>query len=104
MKPRSKAPPVYNKLRGSRARGLEIAANQNERRAAMEEYQQDKRSAGDTSGSNLKTWCAFHDAWWDFTGQPVPYWPLTPVKIDAVGSVLKRSSYRSCYNNANAAK
>ena len=35
-KPRSKAPPVYNKLRGSRARGLEIAANQDERLAAME--------------------------------------------------------------------
>ena len=84
-RPRSKAPPIYNKLRGSRTRGLEIAANVDERRLAMEEYQQDKRSAGDTSGSNLTTWCAFHDAWWNFTGQPVPYWPLTPVKIDAVG-------------------
>ena len=103
-RPRDKAPPVYNKRRGCRAVGLQVAGDEQLRSEAMEEYQRDKRSMGDTSDSNLRTWCFYHEAWWRHTGNGMPVWPLTPEKIDAVGAVMKKSSYRSCYNYSNAAK
>ena len=103
-RPRDKAPPVYNKRRGSRAVGMQVASDAQLRAEAMEEFQRDKRSMGDTSDSNIRTWCFYHDAWWNYLGDDVPVWPLTPAKIDAVGAIMKKSSYRSCYNYSNAAK
>ena len=95
-RPQDKAPPVYNKRRGSRPAGLQIAADASLRDEAMKEFQRDKKSMGDTSDSNVRTWCVYHDAWWNYLGGSVLVWPLTPAKIDAVGAIMKKSSYRSC--------
>ena len=84
-RPRVKAPPVYNKKRGSRTVGLQVASDEHLRDEAMREFQQDKKSAGDTSDSNLRTWVVYHHAWWNLLGNEVPVYPLTPANIDAVG-------------------
>ena len=59
----SKKPPVYNKVRGSKREAFNIAADDDLREQAMATYLKDKRSEGDTSGYNVKTWCDLHHAW-----------------------------------------
>ena len=98
-------PPVYNKIRGSKRAAMDIIGDAAKRRAALEEYRKDKRSAGDTSDFNLKTWIEYHDGWYrSEVGVVPPAFPLTAAHIEAVGSVLKGADYRSSYNYLNAAK
>ena len=97
--------PVYNKVRGSKKAALELLRNPAKRKAAMEAYRRDKRSAGDTSCFNLATWEEYHKEWYDAEpGLNPPAFPLTPEHIEAVGCVMKGSDYRSTYNYLNAAK
>ena len=44
-----KRPPVYNKQRGSKKMGMDIMKCSEKRKAALEAYRKDKRSAGYTS-------------------------------------------------------
>ena len=99
-------PPVYNKVRGSKRVAFEILADDAKRHAAWENYMRDKRSAGDTSDFNLRTWVEYHDEWHrqeKTTPHPAAF-PLQPQFVDAVGNILKGTDYRSAYNYLNAAK
>ena len=51
-----KAPPIYNKTRGSKRVALEIAEDKDLRGQAMSAYLKYVKSAGDTSEYNLITW------------------------------------------------
>ena len=54
-------PPIYNKLRGSKRAAFAVARDPQRRKEALEQYRKDQRSAGDTSGFNLKVWKEFHE-------------------------------------------
>ena len=95
---RKQAPPVYNKVRGSKQRAFEIARDPVARAQALAEYERDARSAGDTTKHNVTTWKEFHDAWWAYLGMEVEVFPLTVASITAVGTLLKGADYRSAYN------
>ena len=101
-----KAPPIYNKTRGSKRLAIEIAGDTDLREQAMASYLKDVKSAGDTSEYNLLTWTELHHAWWKHipNGDHVPPFPLTPDKVSAVGCLLKAAGYRSGYNYIGAAK
>ena len=102
---KDKIPPVYNKRRGSKRLAFAVARDPRKRKEALEQYRRDQRSAGDTSGFNLKVWKEFHEEWYMYAdGQaPAPF-PLTANHIEAVGTMLKAADYRSSYNYLNAAK
>ena len=103
--PGNNTAPVYNKVRGSKKAARELLRDPAKRKAALESYRRDKRSAGDTSCFNLATWEEYHKEWYDAEpGANPPAFPLTPDHIEAVGCVLKGSDYRSTYNYLNAAK
>ena len=70
----------------------------------MKEFLRDNKSMGDASDRNVRTWCVYHDAWWNYLGDAVPVWPLTPANIDAVGAAMQKSSHRSMNNYGHAAK
>ena len=53
---KDKIPPVYNKLRGSKRAAFAVARDPQRRKEALEQYRKGQRSAGDTSGFNLKVW------------------------------------------------
>ena len=59
-RPEKKTAPVCNKVRGSKKAALELLRNPAKRKAALEAYRRDKRSAGDTSCFNLATWEEYH--------------------------------------------
>ena len=59
-RPEKRTAPVYNKVRGSKKAALELLRNPAKRKAALEAYRRDKRSAGDTSCFNLATWEEYH--------------------------------------------
>ena len=98
-------PLVHNKLRGSKRVGFAVARDPQRRKEALELYRRDQRSAGDTSGSNLKVWKEFHEEWYMYSDGRVPAsFPLTADHIEAVGTMLKAADYRSSYNYPSAAK
>ena len=102
---KDKVPPIYNKLRGSKRAAFAVARDPQRRKEALEQYRRDQRSAGDTSGFNLKVWKEFHDEWYIYAAGRVPAaFPLTADHIEAVGTMLKAADYRSSYNYLNAAK
>ena len=104
-KRRKKEPPVYNKRRGDKATALAIAGDPQLRLQAMEAYEKDMRSEGDTSQWNFKTWSQIHIAWWAFeSSEQVDVLPITSGKIAAVGASLKAAGYRSASNYMTAAK
>ena len=113
MRPRGDAasrkdkPEVSNKVRGDKKRGLEIASNPSLLNIAMAKYEKDTRSAGDTSASYVKTWSEYHSRIdWSRFGLPwdEPVIPLTPLKIAAIGSILKEADYRSSKNYLTSIK
>ena len=54
----------------------------------------------------LKTWCQFHVAWFgqQTLGEEFSPFPLTVMKICAVGAMLKSGGYRSAANYLSRAK
>ena len=104
-KRRKKEPAVYNKTRGDKMTAIRIASDPELRRLAMQAYERDMRSDGDTSHYNFQTWAQVHAAWWSYESPTaIPVLPLTGPKIAAVGASLKAAGYRSTYNYATAAK
>ena len=74
---------------------------------AIKEYRRGVKSAGDTSHYDISTWRDFHaEVNWSRFGLPCdePPVPLTPLKLEAIGAVFKRSGYRSCKNYIDAMK
>ena len=98
---------VRNLTRGSKKLGLEVAGDGVQLDDAIKEYRRDVKSAGDTSHYNVATWRDFHDEVnWSRFGLPrdEPPVPLTPLKLEVIGAVFKRSGYRSCKNYVDAMK
>ena len=100
-KQRKDIPEVYDKIRGSKRMGLEIARDPERLKTAIARYEKDEKSSGDTSEFNVRTWQEFHHGVdWSTFGLSVneEVFPLTPMKIKVVGSILKESGYRSTGN------
>ena len=94
MKGKGKAgkdlPEVYDKVRGNKTRGLEIAGDAHLLQAAMTKYTKDEKSSGDTSEFSVRTWKDFHNAvdWTTFgLDKNTAVFPLTPLKLNVVGSI-----------------
>ena len=84
---RLEAPPIYNKIRGSKELAMQIAKDPHARAEALRQYRKDQKSAGDISKYTKLTWATLHVAWWSFVGVSWAAFPLTPDKIEGVGSL-----------------
>ena len=94
--------------RGETGKALDAIKSEDTRERALLELRKDMnaQSAGAPRDSLLKTWVHFHGAWFghhslDDEAQP---FPLTVMKIYAVGAMLKSGGYRSPANYLSRAK
>ena len=72
---------------------------------AMNLYQHDWRSSGDTGPHYWKSWVDLHTAHWGGVRRPaLPLLPLTAQKVHAVGALLKVAGYRGTKNYINIAR
>ena len=99
---RSDEPPLYNLKRGDKRVAAYVVENADLLKAAEKAYKQDWVSAGDTGHFNIKTWIEMHDLYAgarSFHQADRNPWPLTPLKIHGVGTLMKVSGYRSAKNS-----
>ena len=107
---RRDAPPVYQPGVASRSAALEAVSDACSRADAKTNYLQDVRSSTDTTASNWRTWCLFHDQWFqslvrDGECQSVPpALPLTVESLSACAAMFKRGRYLSFGNYVSKAK
>ena len=98
---------VRNLTRGSKKVGLEVAADDVQLDEAITEFRRDVKSAGDTSHFNAATWRDFHEEVnWSRFGllSDEPAIPFSPLKLEVIGAVFKRSGSRICKNYIDAMK
>eukprot|EP00971_Amphidinium_carterae_P347154 6489007-Amphidinium_carterae.1 len=96
-------PVVRHAIRGSKKRGLEIAASPHLMSDAKSAYEADKhaRTAAGPRQGYWKTWCDFHVQCF---GEALPPLPLTPEKICTIASVFKAAKYRAYENYLSRAR
>ena len=95
---RTDLPVVRILTRGNKRKALAVAADPALLAPALEAYQRDFKSSGDTSAFNVKTWQDIHaNVYWPFLHRPSdePWLPLDGLKIMAVGAAMKEGGYRS---------
>ena len=74
---------------------------------AIETFEKEVKSSGDTSEFNVRTWLDIHEAaHWRCLGMPqsIDALPLTPRIITVIGAVMKAAGYRSAKNYMTAIK
>ena len=104
---RTDLPVVRNLTRGNKRKAIVVASDPVLLAPALEAYQRDFKSAGDTSAFNVKTWQDIHaNVYWPFLHRPAdePWLPLDETKIMAIGAAMKEGGYRSTKNYMSAVK
>ena len=107
---RRDAPPVYEPVVASRAAALEATSSASSRAETMASYVKDVRSASDTTVSNWRTWCLFHDQWFQSMVRDgechsvPPALPLTVESLSGCVAMFKRGRYLSFGNYMSKAK
>ena len=98
---------MHNLTRGDKQLAMQVAADPELLGEARRKYRKEIRSAGDTSDFNNRTWAYVHnEVQWELLGMPADtgVLPLTPFKIEIVGSCMKEGGYRSGKNYMTAIK
>ena len=76
--------------RGSKKAALQIAGDDQLMATALDEYEKEWYSSGDTGPFYVAAWMDFHYAHWDGVRRPLtdPI-PLTPAKTHVAGAIFK---------------
>ena len=105
---RKDAPALKPTSRGETGKAMEATRSAGAKDRALSELRKDMnaQSAAAPRDSLLKTWCQFHVAWFgqQALGEEISPFPLTVMKICAVGAMLKSGGYRSAANYLSRAK
>ena len=107
--PRRDAPVILHSARFSREQALRSVDSLQAKQEALHLLEKDTvaRSSVGQRDSLLRSWVSFHDAWFATAqshSQTVEVFPITVLKIYAVGALLKSGGHRSPANYFTKAK